>query len=258
MAWISVHESIVGPKLRDLRKRLNCSQWEAEGILCSLWLWGLKNATKDGSLPHTERSDIAADLSGSSAGSSLVTVEIVDALIETGWIDETENGLSLHDWDVWQDQWYKAQAKREYDNNRKREIRRRQEAASAREEEPEEAAEPVQSELAPEPSPAPLSDTRYSASFEEFWAAYPRHDEKAGAYRCYKARLKDGFSEAEILMAAKAYAMRCQHEHTEKKYIKLGKTFLGPNTPFLDFIPKAPPEHHPAATGNPFERYKEG
>lgn len=256
MAWISVHESIVGPKLRDLRKKLKCSQWEAEGILCSLWLWGLTNAAKDGFLPCTGREDIAADLSGTSAGSKLATDDIVDALIETGWIDEGNDGLSLHDWDVWQEQWYKAKAKREYDAKRKREIRKKQDEAA---DEPVEIAPPP-AEPAPkeEPAAAPLADTKYSKSFEEFWEAYPRHDEKAGAYKCYKARLKDGFSEDEILFAAKCYAMRCQREHTERKYIKQAKTFLGPSTPFTDFLPSRQPAKLAPDTENPFSGFGEG
>ena len=44
MAWISVHESVDGPKLRNLYKKLKCSKFEAIGILNFLWFWGLNNA----------------------------------------------------------------------------------------------------------------------------------------------------------------------------------------------------------------------
>ena len=54
MAWISVHETIKGPKLREFRKQLGCSEFEATGVLIYLWLWGLDNATKDGLIPRTE------------------------------------------------------------------------------------------------------------------------------------------------------------------------------------------------------------
>ena len=44
MAWISVHEDIIGGKLRELSKSLGCSQNESIGILIRLWLWCINNA----------------------------------------------------------------------------------------------------------------------------------------------------------------------------------------------------------------------
>lgn len=79
-------------------------------------------------------------------------------------------------------------------------------------------------------------DNIYSCAFEEFWEAYPRKKEKAKAYKCYKARLADGFSEDELETAVKRYADECKINHAEEKYIKLGATFLGPNTPFTDYL----------------------
>ena len=46
-------------------------------------------------------------------------------------------------------------------------------------------------------------DNTYSCAFEALWAAYPRKKEKANAYKCYKARLADGFSEDELMTAVK-------------------------------------------------------
>ena len=50
--------------------------------------------------------------------------------------------------------------------------------------------------------------------------------------------MNDGWSEAELLEAAKNYAGRVARERTEQKYIKHAKTFLSENTPFTDFLPK--------------------
>lgn len=84
----------------------------------------------------------------------------------------------------------------------------------------------------------------YTCAFESLWAAYPRKKEKAKAYKCYKARLADGFSEDELETAVKRYADECKINHTEEKYIKLGATFLGPNTPFTDYLGDwKPPEN---------------
>lgn len=76
----------------------------------------------------------------------------------------------------------------------------------------------------------------YPRAFEEFWGAYPRKDEKAGAYKKYQARLQDGFSEVQLLTAAKQYAEECKQEKREKRYTKQAKTFLSDSTPFLDYL----------------------
>lgn len=81
-----------------------------------------------------------------------------------------------------------------------------------------------------------VKDKTYTCAFEQIWNAYPRKKEKAKAYKCYKARLADGFSEDELLLAVKRYADECKKNHTDERYIKLGATFLGPNTPFLDYL----------------------
>ena len=76
----------------------------------------------------------------------------------------------------------------------------------------------------------------YICSFEDFWKIYPRKTDKARAYQCYKARLKAGYSEAELLTACKNYAAVCKKNGTEQRYIKQGSTFLGINEPFRDYL----------------------
>ena len=81
-------------------------------------------------------------------------------------------------------------------------------------------------------------DNNYSVHFESFWNAYPRKKEKAKAYKCYNARLNDGYSEEELLTAAAEYAKECKKRKTEERYIKLGSTFLSASTPFVDYLKK--------------------
>lgn len=159
MAWISVHESIYGPKLRHLTMKARCSEDEAVGILNRLWFWGLKNADKSGKLMYTTRRDVALCLASAggvnlkireavaelaSAGlcgdksvpeilNHLVKAEviheqyldIVDALIDSGWIDDMDGVLSIHDWSFWQKQWYQAKERREKDAQRKRDEKKK-------------------------------------------------------------------------------------------------------------------------------------
>lgn len=122
LAWISVHDHVVGGKLRELSKNIGCSQKESLGILVSLWLWGINNADRTGELKSCNRNDVSEILS-IGLSENLNPKDIVAGLIEQNWIDEVDDGtLYLHDWDVWQAQWYKFLSTKEYDAKRKREA----------------------------------------------------------------------------------------------------------------------------------------
>lgn len=82
------------------------------------------------------------------------------------------------------------------------------------------------------------ANKKYTCVFERIWEAYPRKKEKAAAYKAYKARLSDGFSEDELEKAVKYYAEECEKNKTEQKYIKHGATFFGANTLFMDYLKK--------------------
>lgn len=80
--------------------------------------------------------------------------------------------------------------------------------------------------------------SKYNAHFEEFWQAYAKKRDKKRAYDNYLARLKDGFSEEELLTACKNYMAECKKQNREEKYIKDAKTFLSVNLSFEEYIPK--------------------
>ncbi len=269
MAWISVHESVDGPKLRNLFKKLGCSKFEAIGILNFLWFWGLANAEKDGLILYADEEDIERYLYGAGAGCKLAPKAVVDALIETGWIDRTPNGMCIHDWEVWQEQWYKAKDKREADARRKRESRKNKQTHRAEADDlpdnpsdcpldspepcPESGTEGPEAAIVSEPEPP-----KYTPAFETFWGVYPRKIGKGEAYKKYKARRNDGYSDKELIEAAKNYAIQCKKLGTQKEYIKHPKTFLSDSLPFLDYIPKKPetaPETTPPDGSNPFGEY---
>lgn len=259
--WISVHTGIDGPKLREFRKRLKCSKYEATGILVYFWFWGLENAEKDGRILHADREDIEECLIGSSVGCKIAPSLIVDSLIETGWIDEAEDGFYIHDWEVWQEQWYKAKERREKDAKRKRESRRRESSQqkAESEEHPKDSPQDVPQNNAEDNADVPdkKKDKKkddYSEGFKQFWEAYPRKIGKAEAYKKYKTRLKDGWSDNELIQAAKNYAVQCKRLRTEPQYIKHPKTFLSDNTPFADYLPKRQETvaHDEPMKGNPF------
>lgn len=82
----------------------------------------------------------------------------------------------------------------------------------------------------------------YTAEFQSFWLVYPRKAEKTKAYKCFCARLKDGYSENEMLQAAQTYAEWCRKEKIDEKFIKLPATFIGVNTPFIDYLERSGPD----------------
>lgn len=121
MAWISVHEQVIGGKLRSLAKEIGCSQNEALGLLVRLWLWGINNADKEGRIVKADRDDIEEALT-IGIDKNISPKKAVDAMIATNWID-IEAGIYIHDWDQWQEQWYKAMDRREKDAERQRKNR---------------------------------------------------------------------------------------------------------------------------------------
>lgn len=271
MAWISVHEQVIGGKLRSLSKEIGCSQNEALGLLVRLWLWGINNADKEGRIIGAVKGDVAEVLT-IGIDSRYSPDKVVDALVSTSWID-IDGDLYIHDWEEWQEQWYKAIEVRERDAARKREERKKARAAKMKNnvavpEFPKEAPDvtvengmeanlPTPKLIIPhdeDPKSQPAATT-YSNGFEEFWSIYPRKVGKGEAYKKYKARLNDGWSPDELKAAAEAYASICARKKTEKDYIKHAKTFLSENTPFADYLPKKEDAEPVAGNSNDDDPY---
>ena len=58
------------------------------------------------------------------------------------------------------------------------------------------------------------------------------------------------------MLAVKRYADECRCNETEEKYIKLASTFIGPNTPFSDYLRgdyKPPKAHKKSNSFNNFQ-----
>ena len=240
MAWISVHEDVDGPKLRKLAKGLGTDKATALGILVFLWFWGLRNADETGLILDADREDIESDLM---SVTHLNICFVVDKLFEGGWLEERDGKIYIHDWDHWQEQWYKMLRAREYNTKKKREARAaiKQAEMGAGEPNDSEVGDPPDEEGGLPPGPPPPKvpeEPKYTVEFEQFWKIYPRKIDKGMAYKKYQARRKDGFSDEQLIAAATNYAAQCRKQKTEKQYIKHPKTFLSDTMPFLDFLPK--------------------
>lgn len=250
MAWISVHEQVIGGKLRSLAKKIGCSQNEALGILIRLWLWGINNADKEGRIIGAEEDDVAEVLTVG-IDSRYRPEDVVEALVYTNWID-IDDGLYIHDWEEWQKQWYKAIDVREKDAERKR--RERSEKRLAKTQNKEQNVEDNNDKGMEQDLPTPKlniphqeeqklqtvvsSGADYPEGFNKFWEVYPRKVGKGDAYKKYLARIRSGWSPEELTEAAKNYALKVVRDKTEKQYIKHPKTFLSDTEPFVDFLSK--------------------
>ena len=213
MAWISVHNTIFGRKLRSLEKKTGRCETECIGALAKLWMWGLENATKDGEITDADKQDVADVLYGKVTYDPL---RFVDAMVDTGWIDWVDGKLFFHDWEVWQAPWYKALSKRENDRKRKK---------GGVADDDDSTEEPVPTD-------------EYPPEFEELWDAYPRKLDKGAAYKKYLARIHEGYKHEDLLEATIAYSTVVKRKGTQKEYIKHGSTFFGPSKPFLDYVSK--------------------
>jgi len=91
----------------------------------------------------------------------------------------------------------------------------------------------------------PGNGEEYTTDFESFWQHYPRRKEKTAAFRVWKARLKEGHTAKEMIMAARNYALECKQKRVPVEYIKHAKTFLGPAKPFLEYLKGPPPDRPP-------------
>lgn len=119
MAWIAIHDEILGSKLRGLKKDLDISDSEAVGILVCFWLWCRNNIDRAGMLPNTDRRDIERALSPY-LGDNVTPGSVVESLIQNFWIDIEDDCLFVHDWTEWQRYWYSYLDRKEKDSARKR------------------------------------------------------------------------------------------------------------------------------------------
>ena len=93
MAWIELHQSVwTHKKTIMLAALLDIDEIYAAAHMSKLWTWALDNA-QDGDL-----SGLPARVIAFGAGWKGDADEFVRAAIKAGWLDETDEGLVIHDW----------------------------------------------------------------------------------------------------------------------------------------------------------------
>lgn len=86
--------------------------------------------------------------------------------------------------------------------------------------------------------PSSRGKREYTPDFEEFWSIYPRKVNKVGAFKKWRARLKEkgGPTKEQLIQAARNYADYCHKRGTEEEFILHAATFLGPQERWKDFL----------------------
>lgn len=101
IGWIRV-DSVMPQhtKVKRLARKLGDPSEEGRtlacGILLRLWCWAARLA-EDGVVSKYEPEEVADEV-----GWSRDPEELMESLIESGWIDETPEGPVIHDWNEWQ------------------------------------------------------------------------------------------------------------------------------------------------------------
>lgn len=116
--WIESHQQLANhPKLKRFARLLKVSKQAAIGYLHLLWWWALDYAPQGQVIPPYDAEDVADALeyTGDPA-------EIVGALITSGFMDNRDNSVVIHDW---HDYAGKLLDKRESDRLRKEKARKR-------------------------------------------------------------------------------------------------------------------------------------
>lgn len=220
-------------------------------ILLKLYLKSLRNEGRlmyKNVIPYTP--DILATLTGHQVGTVEKALEIFQRL---GLVQILDNG-AIYIMDI---QNYIGKSSTEADRQRQYYNRMKEEKETLGKKEELKEIPAKEDPDVEEEVPKQKKGNDYSKDFEEIWSIYPRKAEKAGAYKAYKARIKDGFSPKELLEAVRGYKAQVERERTEQRFIKHAKTFFGPATPFLDYLKKEAPGAGNEAVdddSNPFKR----
>jgi hypothetical protein len=149
VAWISVHQQLRDHrKLRDLYRRLNTTRQQAIGYLILLWLWGLDNADPKGLLLSTTIEDIEEALYWTGELGKLYQI-----LVQSGWIDELEDGIYLHDWEDFNKPFYQYIDRKNKDKFRKRNKNSAGNSAGNSARIPQEIPQEFRNSPSPSPSP---------------------------------------------------------------------------------------------------------
>ena len=214
MAWIESHQGLARHlKTKRLARKLEISVPAVIGHLHLLWWWAMDNLP-NGRVSDLEPEDIADEMMWTGNAKNLI-----DSLIDVGFIDRLDDGLYIHDW---QDYIGRLLDKRKADADRKRTSR---ESSNGR---------PMEKTRTGVGNPkdgagnrtVPNSTIKDIPQFDEFWSIYPRKIEKTDALSAWNNAIKRGGVAEDIYKAVEVYKSEIKKDKTETSFIKHPASFL--------------------------------
>ncbi len=263
MAWIKVEQSIRDHrKILQVADELDVDAAHVTGCLVLLWLWAIDNAP-EGSLEGVQPGTIARAAQWTGEKSAFI-----EALTRAGLLDETPDGLQIHDW---AERAGNLIERRKGDAERKRRERAskksRDESAGAGEGQPKdirtqsrveqsrvEQTRADQSREDPSPIAPSGGDTVEPAApslqekrFAEFWDEYPKKVGKADALKAWKrAKITEEIFER-ILQAVRAAKASEQWRRENGRFIPNPATWINQGR----WDDELPPSSGTADSGKP-------
>lgn len=241
MAWIESHQEVGRhPKTKKLARLLSVSLPAAVGHLHYFWWWALDFA-QDGTLEKYDGYDLADAMQWDGDPNQLL-----EAMIEAGYIDDTEDGLMIHDWGEYAGKLLERRAK---DRARKRAAAEAagvpQNFRRSSDGNDEESAEtPSASFVTNQPTVPNQPNTTNSTNrtepttptgdaqalqerrFAEFWKAYPKKVGKASCLKAWKKLKPTTELHDHIMTALEAQKRSEQWQREGGRYIPNPLTWL--------------------------------
>lgn len=241
MAWIESHQEVGRhPKTKKLARLLGVSLPAAVGHLHYFWWWALDFA-QDGTLEKYDGYDLADAMQWDGDPDQLV-----EALISAGYIDDTDDGLMIHDWGEYAGKLLERRAK---DRARKRAAAEAagvpQNFRRSSDGNDEESGEtPSASFVTNQPTVPNQPNTTNSTNhtepttptgdaqalqerrFAEFWKAYPKKVGKASCLKAWKKLKPTAELYEHIMTALEAQKRSKQWQRDAGQYIPNPLTWL--------------------------------
>lgn len=206
-------------KFLRLKRTLSLRTWQCVGLLESLWHFTAQNAEDGQLVPRCTPDDIALFLEWEDADTS----RVIDALVDSGWIDRAPNGdLSIHDWHDHMPDYLRER------------LRKRQERGVSREcpgqlptvalTKPSQA-QPIQAKNRAAPSSAAAD---CPPGFARFWAAWPSNERKTGKAKCVGLwrRLKLEPKADAVVAAVEAWKQTESWTKEHGRFVPMPQTWL--------------------------------
>lgn len=257
MAWIESNQELGRhPKTKKLSRLLGVNLPSTVGHLMFLWWWALDFA-QDGNLSNYDNDDLAEAMLYEGDSEFLV-----ECLIKTGFLDESDNDLFIHDWDDYAGRLIeKREAKRAYDKERKR--KRKEKLADESESEVNHKRFASESQVSHSESQVSHSESTMSRAFtvpnttvpnttvpntfkdekgkfqkpkentedtdiafNVFWNEYPKQVAKKDAFKAWTKLKPNELLTEEIIQGIKGWKETNQWSKDEGQFIPYPATFL--------------------------------